>query len=384
MINIADKKDCCGCNACVEQCRLQCMAMVTDKEGFWYPEIDKDKCIDCGMCEKVCPIINPILGCESDKTKTWGMVAKDDEIRRKSSSGGVFSLLAISVIEQGGKVYGAAFDDNMMVHHTGVDSVEGLELLRGSKYLQSSNESVYSEIKRELNNGREVLYSGTECQVEALKHYLEREYDNLTTVDILCHGVPSPKVWRKYLDYQEKKAGAKVVKAGFRDKSGGWRLFSVKLEFENGKTYCGNLNEDIFMKMFLKNICLRPSCHKCRFKDIHRKSDITIGDFWGVENVLPEYDDDEGISVVITHSDKGEMLIQSLSNCATVKRVETDVALPTTADSRCSVVAHKNRDKFFSNIDTYEADSLVKYVKESPPKLFIAKCRRKIKHIIKN
>lgn len=228
-----------------------------------------------------------------------------------------------------------------------------------------------------------MLYSGTACQIEALKNILGREYDNLITIDILCHGVPSPKLWKKYLDYQEKQAGAAVRKISFRDKSNGWRLFSVKLEFDNGKEYCKDLNEDIFMQMFLKNICLRPSCHDCRFKDINRNSDITIGDFWGVENVLPELDDDRGISVVLIHSDKGRELIQKIAGESQIKHVETDKALPPSADSRRSVPMHKKREMFFNNIDTYDITKLAGYVKESKITIFIHKVICKLKRMMK-
>ena len=208
MINIIDKKDCCGCRACEVRCPVNCIKMKADNEGFWYPEIMIQECVRCGMCEKVCPILNKTS--KTGKTETLGILAKDDNIRKNSSSGGVFSLIAQHILEQGGIVFGASFDENMMVHHIGVESSEGLEKLRGSKYLQSNTENTYTEAQEELKKGRLVLYSGTACQIEALKNVLGREYENLITIDILCHGVPSPKLWKKYLDYQEKQAGGQT------------------------------------------------------------------------------------------------------------------------------------------------------------------------------
>ena len=182
MINIIDKKDCCGCRACEVQCPVNCIKMKADNEGFWYPEIMIQECVRCGMCEKVCPILNKTS--KTGKTETLGILAKDDNIRKNSSSGGVFSLIAQLVIEQGGIVFGASFDENMMVHHIGVESSEGLEKLRGSKYLQSNTENTYTEAQNELKKGRLVLYSGTACQIEALKNVLGREYENLITIDL--------------------------------------------------------------------------------------------------------------------------------------------------------------------------------------------------------
>lgn len=308
MIENTEKRKCCGCSACVQACPKQCIEMKADDEGFLYPKVHEGDCINCGLCVRVCPIVksNEKVGANNDEVQAYSAYFNDEAIRLSSSSGGLFSAIAQHIIRENGVVFGAAFDDDFMVHHIAVDTMEGLAKLRGSKYTQSRIENTYQEAKQYLESGRPVLYSGTACQIAGLKSYLKKDYEQLLTIDVLCHGVPSPKVWEIYINEQGETHESKITKICFRDKSTGWKGYSVKLNFENGTEYSQVFNQDAFMRLFLSNVCLRPSCHDCLFKGFPRVSDITLGDCWGVEKHFPEMDDNKGTSVVIVNSQKGE------------------------------------------------------------------------------
>lgn len=348
MVTIKDKQNCCGCSACVQVCPKQCISLKEDTEGFLYPDVHPELCISCGLCNKVCPI-------ESDKTdqseifkgQAYYAINNNLQERLDSSSGGIFTLIAKKLLLDGGIIIGCAFDEEYMAHHIVISDVSEISRLQGSKYLQSRIENTYTITKRELDAGRTVLFSGTACQIAGLKGYLNREYENLYTVDVLCHGVPSPKLWKLYL--QEKLDIGAVQSINFRDKTEGWKKFSVKIIGEK-EIYRENLLNDRFMQLFLNDICLRPSCYACKFKGINRISDITLGDAWGIETHSPELDDDAGASIVLVHSPKGSKLLESVKSQITLKVGEVDSILSPTADSRKSVAIHKNRNKFFKNL----------------------------------
>lgn len=358
------KSDCCGCTACQQICPAHCISMVPDEEGFLYPETDNTLCIQCGKCETVCPIQNPPV--PNGKTQTYVGYANHPQIRRQSSSGGIFSLAADYVLKHNGVVFGAAFDDTFAVRHICVESEGELHKLRGSKYVQSSLDDTYAQVKRCLRDSRWVLFTGTACQIAGLKRYLGKAYEQLLTIDILCHGVPSPRIWKRYLEDQERKHHAKTTSVQFRDKRLGWKIFSMRILFENGREYAVPFSKDPFMEMFLSNIDLRPSCHDCRFKAFPRVSDITIGDCWGIERQMPEMDDDLGTSILLVHSAKGERLFRAIRESLTVKNAELDSVLPAGADSRKSVEMHPNREKFWAGVDRGEGiDCLQKYVRKN-------------------
>ena len=300
----------------------------------------------CKKCEKVCPIHYP--NSKNKETKTYVAYAKDEEIRKRSSSGGIFSLLAKSVLLQNGVVFGAAFDAQFQVHHIGVTKIEELEKLRGSKYLQSRVEHTFCEAENYLKAGKLVLYSGTACQIEGLQKYLGKSYENLLTMDVLCHGVPSPKIWKLYLKQLKTKYDSKVEKVHFRNKKDGWKKYLILIRFENAKKHLISFKKDKFMKMFLSNINLRPSCHNCQFKAIPRSSDITLGDCWGIEDYMPEMDDDGGTSVILVHTVKGEEQLKKMKESMVYREAELDKALPPVSDSRKSVRTHPNRKKYWN------------------------------------
>jgi len=304
MITITTKTNCCGCGACVQACNLNCITMATDAEGFLYPQIDKASCIRCGACIRACPILN--RGEKTDGEKlAYVLRCNDEEVRLRSSSGGIFSILAERVLANGGAVFGAAFAADFSVHHIMIEHVNDLPRLSGSKYIQSRIEDSYQQAEKRLKSGRAVLFSGTGCQIAGLKAYLKAEYEMLYTVDLFCHGVPSPAVWKKYLQFQENAYGSPVKAVCFRNKSYGWHQFSMRLQFENEEVYDKVHSEDAFMRLFLKNICLRPSCHDCKFRESRSGSDIMIGDAWGIESWMPEMDDNKGTSIVLVNTDKG-------------------------------------------------------------------------------
>lgn len=211
MISVIEKNNCCGCSACEQKCPKKCITMMEDEEGFFYPHVNKVKCIECGLCEKVCPVIN--VGENEQKITAYAAYVNDKNVRMKSSSGGMFTLFAQKILNENGVVFGAAFDQNFMVHHIYIESEENLSKQQGSKYLQSRIENTYRETEQYLNSGRKVLFTGTACQIAGLKQFLMKEYDNLYTVDVLCHGVPSSKLWKHYLEYQEECYGSSVKQA---------------------------------------------------------------------------------------------------------------------------------------------------------------------------
>lgn len=316
MIEIAKDEDCCGCSACVQACPVQCIGMVENAEGFLYPIVDVNLCIHCGKCEKVCPVVH--VNDHREPLKVYAAKSHDESVRLSSSSGGVFALLASAIIDKGGVVFGARFDEYYNVIHAGVENRELLIGLCGSKYVQSHINGAYSQAEILLKQGRWVLFSGTPCQVAGLKQYLGADYPNLLTVDVICHGVPSPMVWRNYVAAQVQKLEAdKIQGIFFRDKTIGWKQFCLTIKYEKeGKSYVWSeiFNKNSFMRGFLANLYLRPICYECRHKDFKSGADITLGDFWGISNVLPELDDNRGISCVFVNSQRGNVFWQEM-NC---------------------------------------------------------------------
>lgn len=285
--------------------------MHEDNEGFLYPVVDDTICVDCGLCEKVCPVINQN---EPRKPlKVYAAKNANEEVRLKSSSGGIFSLLAEAVIAEEGVVFGAKFDENWNVVHSWTDTKEGIAAFRGSKYVQSIVGNTYVEVREFLKQGRKVLFSGTPCQIAGLKKFLRKEYDNLLTVDVVCHGVPSPLVWQEYL--KEISKGKEILKIDFRDKKIGWKNYRVVVK-GNDDIVDQPFNENIFMKGFLKNLYLRPSCYACTARSGKSGSDISIADFWGVQNYYPEFDDDKGIGLVLVNTELGSISFNHLNACS--------------------------------------------------------------------
>ena len=371
MLEIKEKSKCSGCHACMAACPKNCISMKPDDEGFLYPVIDAEKCVGCGACEKVCPIIEkcrPAL-----ETRAYAAFNKDNDIRLESSSGGLFTLVAKEVISSGGVVFGASFDKNFNVCHICVDNVDELSRLRGSKYLQSVIGDTYKKAKNALDNGKRVYFTGTPCQIEGLLKYLGKDYDNLITSDIICHGVPSAMVWQTYLKSLDS---APVKNATFRDKSLGWQGYSVKIEFENGHVHKEMARDNVYIKAFLSDICLRPSCYNCSFKSIKRASDLTLADFWGINNVFPKMNDNKGISLIFVHTAKGAAMLESIKEQMAI----IALALESNPSATKSVIKPKKRDKFMKKVNSENFEMLVrKYTKRT----LIQKVKSKVKGFVK-
>lgn len=311
---LANKNQCTGCTACANICPKSCIEMKEDDEGFSYPVIDNSRCISCLACERVCPILNNHTH-KDEETKAYAALSKNDETRLESSSGGIFSELAKLILQSNGIVYGAKYDDDFKVIHTGIEDIESLKELRGAKYSQSDLSTIFQTIKTQLNNGRQVLFSGTPCQIGGLKAFLKKDYDNLYCIDFVCHGVPSPLVWKKYIEYRSQVDADNQVPEyiNLRNKESGWSHYSYQVEFAYSKSnhYLCQNDKDLYMSLFVNNYILRRSCSNCYYKGYSHESDITLGDFWGIWDILPSMDDNKGTSVVFTHSNKGEKLLNS-------------------------------------------------------------------------
>lgn len=375
MISLNDKENCCGCGACAQICPRKCISLESDKEGFLYPVVQHEICIHCKQCESVCPVLSNRVQNEM-LNQCYISYAKDNEIRLKSSSGGIFTLLAEEILNRGGIVFGAAFDKEFMVHHISISSKKYLECLRGSKYVQSNTEKTYLEVREALLKGKFVLYSGTPCQIAGLDAFLgaQKNRDKLYTVDILCHGVPSPKLWKRYLGSQEKIYGSSVRKVNFRQKRSGWKSYNVELEFNNSAVYENAFFRDYYMRMFIKNISLRPSCYSCKFKDLAGISDLTIADCWGIDKIMPEMDDDMGTSLVMIHSTKGKDMFDDVKQKMFFVEADIEKVLPDESDSRKPAVRHKNRDIFFYSLaDGASVEKLNTYL--LPSKFERVKCK---------
>lgn len=363
MIEIEDRAECCGCGACSQICPSKCIHMTADEEGFLYPVVNKELCIECGICEKICPILNSVLGDGYFKEPlACAAVNKDKSIRRESSSGGVFTLLSEYVLSKKGIVFGAAMSkDYESVIHIGVEDVRGLGLLRGSKYVQSEIGDTYQCARGELEKGRLVLFSGTPCQIAGLKGYLKKDYENLFTVEVICHGVPSPALWKKYLFYIRKKLKASISQVIFRHKSslGGSRLMMC-IKASNGKVYKAYEEEDPFYCFFLKNFCLRPSCYRCHLKKQRHMADITIGDFWGGDKVVPGFGEEGDMSLILIHSDKGKKVFNSVKESMEIRWTEYEKAISYNSAYTESVLRPKERDRFFIDLENVSFSKMVK------------------------
>lgn len=355
MFNICSQNECNGCHACFCACPVNCIIMKNDVEGFLYPHIDQSSCIDCNLCQKVCPILK---NTSSDNIPSaFSSYHKDDHVRKQSSSGGVFTAIAEHIISNNGVVFGACFDDNFKVVHGYAETFEELKKMRGSKYVQSEIGNTYREIEASLAQKRLVLFTGTPCQVAGLKSYLRDESEYLITQDIICHGVPSPAVWRKYLNQYNDNGDIQSI--SFRNKDNGWNRFSMKV-ITADKEVRRDLSQDVFLRAFLSDLCLRPSCYHCHFKGLNRGSDITLADFWGVEVLFPAMVDDKGVSLVLINSSVGQKLFNDVKNDLISKSVDVEAAVKYNKSATRSVTLPEKRQYFFDNLERIPFEDLVK------------------------
>ena len=322
-IEILDKRNCCGCTSCVQKCPKNAIEMVEDKEGFLFPFINKEKCVNCGLCVKTCPMLNYKVEKKEQFPKAYAIKNKNQIEKIKSSSGGVFIVLAKYTIRENGVVYGASYTDKLDVKHIRIDNEKDLIKLQGSKYVQSHMNDIYSRVKDDLKNNKKVLFTGTPCQVKGLKNYLDKEYDNLITCDLVCHGVPSQKLFKKYIKFLEEKYNKKIIKYDFRNKEkNGWGLTS-KVTFEDNTFKYINSDFDPYYSNFLNCNTYRESCYNCKFAQKIRPSDITLADYWGVLSIHNEFYDENGVSLILVNSEKGNEILKE--NKEFIEKIETNL-----------------------------------------------------------
>lgn len=329
MPNLAAKEYCTGCTACASVCPKGCIVMVPDENGFAFPEIDAEKCISCGLCEKSCPILAPVRTTAS-LPRAYAAYSKDESVRLESSSGGVFSEIAKTILKEGGAVFGAAYNEWFEVKHICVETEQDLARLRGAKYAQSDLQGIFAQVKERLNRGQEVLFSGSPCQVGGLAAYLRKPYENLLTVDFVCHSVPSPMAWKECVKFRslQDNGGTLPERINLRSKKTGWSRYqySNRFEYAEGKEYTARSGESLYMKLFVGGCINRVSCENCRFKGYKRVSDLTIGDFWGIWDIAPEMDDNKGTSVVLVQTERGAEVMDGLQDRLVQKPVTLEEA----------------------------------------------------------
>lgn len=320
---ILEKKDCCGCSSCIQKCPKNAIEMQANEEGFLYPKIDKKKCINCEICIKACPQLKKMKLTNTVYPKSYAMYNKNYNEQLKSSSGGIFSAISNYVLENNGVVFGAAFDSSLQVKHIKVDNKENLDLLRTSKYVQSNINGTYKDAENELKNNRFVFFTGTPCQIAGLNTYLAKKYENLITADFVCHGVPSQKLFDKYIEYLSNKYHSKVTKYNFRNKEKkGWALVS-KIETESGKIKYIEPGLDPYYSNFLRGTTYRESCYSCRYTNCNRISDITLADYFAITKIHADFYNENGVSLILINNEKGMKIINKISK--NIEFIETDL-----------------------------------------------------------
>lgn len=387
---VSDRRYCTGCSACSQVCPKGAAVMKANDEGFLYPFIDEDKCSDCGLCVRICPV-NRMLGVDGaagsmgadgaamdtdkgvcagskckdavegagdnvvgDKTrekKAFACYAKDDDIRAKSSSGGIFSQLAAKTLEKNGVVFGAGFDNGFRVRHCFIENIDELDGLRRSKYVQSDMENTFREAKRFLQEGRNVLFCGTPCQAAGLRSYLGGDYEKLLICDLACYGVPSPRVWGMFLDYLENKYASKIDSVSFRNKSGGWKNNRMDIAFKRGERYLVETGKELYFMGFSKNIFNRLSCFDCKFRVWDSSADITLADFWGIDKMGGIItDDNKGVSLVVAHSAAGEGALNEMADDMCISPCELNEAVKYNPRLVSSAAEPAGRRAFFADM----------------------------------
>ncbi len=357
---ICEERLCTGCGACFQICSQSAISMTANEEGFLYPHIDAALCNDCGLCRRTCPVNRTVQAAPAAEHKVYACYSKEEDMRARSSSGGVFTELALSILREHGVVFGAEFDGDFRVRHSFVDNELDLDGLRRSKYVQSDTETTFCEVRAFLKEGRRVLYCGTPCQIAGLKAYLNREDPKLLTCDLACHGVPSPKVWGMYLGYIRDKYRNTIKDVSFRDKSTGWNDSSMRIDFEGGRRYMDRVRRETFFIGFGKSVFNRKSCFDCRFRIDHTKADITLADFWGIDRQEDkEYSDNKGVSLVIAHSAAGEEALSRIANQLFMEERNLDEAVKYNPRLVSSVKEPTGRSRFFNDMQAgYSFDRL--------------------------
>ena len=366
MIHISDKAKCCGCTACVNACPVQCIVMRRDREeGFDYPVANPDRCIGCGKCESVCPVLNQSEAHEP----TSAYAVRCEEHVSESSSGGVFPALAKSVIDEGGVVFGAVMENDFIVGHTEAETMEQVQRMRGTKYVQSDPYSSYWDAREYLKAGRKVLFTGTPCQVAGLKHFLGGDHEGLLTVDTACHGVPGPGLWEMYINSLQTRAKKKIQTVNFRDKARSWRHYDfVCAGADAAKVMAVQATDDPYIALFMQDMTLRPSCYACPARGGRSGSDLTLADLWSVAKTVPALDDDRGVSGVLVNTDKGREYM-SRTKAEVMLELPVEAVKAENGGFAETVAVPEKRDEFFkglgvAGVDVYK--HMMRYVVRKP------------------
>lgn len=355
MIQITDKEKCCGCTACYSICPKKCIEMKPDQEGFLYPVVNTEQCVGCGTCDRVCPVQN-VCGVEKKDSLFAAVQYKDEKKRQTSTAGGAFSWIADYIIEQGGVAYAVGYD-NMVVCHKPCEIKEDLSEFRGSKYVQSTLNDTFRAIKELVIQGKLVLFVGTPCQVHGLINMVG-EKDNLYTIDLLCLGVSSPKLFAEWIDYLNKKYKSDVINVQFRNKHYGYSTPNVMVYFNNGKEMDQKYDSRVHANLFFRHFNVRPSCYECGFREVPRVSDFTIGDFNEIASVNKAMDDDKGTTKLWVHTEKGKCLLEQTEGNANVKVIQENNTNIVGGPQK-QIKHPEKRDAFFDDAAKMDYYSLV-------------------------
>lgn len=388
MINITDKTLCNGCNTCTVVCPIEdCITMDMDNEGFFFPEVNLETCVDCDKCDKVCPYIPEFTMKKKEplryeKPLIYASYTKNHEVRLDSTSGGIFSELAFKMFEQDGYVGGAVYNEDYSVSHILTNEKEKLDEIRSSKYVFSLTDDLFPQVKKQLKNGYKVLVCGAPCQIDGLYTYLKKDYENLITCDFICKSVNSTTVFQKYIEWLEIKYQSKAKKIKAKDKTTGWHKFGMRVDFENGNSYVADRYHDPFFVGYLQTeLFTMEACFNCEFRGFPRKADITLADFWGIENVDKSMDQDLGTSLIIVNSEKGKDYYDSLGDAIVSKEYTLKDAEPGNSALYETPRTYDKelRKRFYTDLDKYPFDIIAK--KYFPMPNFKSKLKGKFRPI---
>lgn len=327
MTNVShkEKKDCSGCSACKGVCPRKAIEMVEDKEGFLYPAVNTEECINCGMCVESCPFTKELV--ENGVKEAYVAKHKNKEVLLNSTSGGVFTALSDLVLNDGGVIYGAVFDEKMVVRHIRATSEEERNKMRGSKYVQSDMGNIFLDVKKDLEENRNVLFTGTPCQIAGLKAFLNGKDEGLICIDLICYGVSSPVIFKEHINFLERKKKEKVVDYKFRPKKWGWHNSKNIIIFDSGKEYYNGAYSNLYQSLYYSRIVARPSCNNCQYASLYRQGDISIGDCQGIERVKPDFDCFDGASLVIVNTKLGQVCLEKIKDRLILESLDINDAL---------------------------------------------------------
>lgn len=384
MIDSIKQIDCTGCKMCKDVCPKDAIAYIIDREGFWYPVVDYQKCIKCGKCIHMCPSLSVQRNPDASEPSVYAAWSLDDEIRLKSTSGGVFYVLAAEMLRRGGDIAACKYTkDYKSAYHDVGGTIEDIEDFKGSKYFQSDTEGIYTRVNDQLKSGRQVLFCGAPCQVAGLNRYVGFNDPNLITVDFICRGINSPMVFRKYVDDCEKKYKSAVRKVHLKNKNKGWTRLGTYIEFQNGKKYYRDRINDPWVNGYVRgDLFMRPCCNECKYKERIRVADISIGDFWGLESSKDNLF--KGISVVLVNTKKGENYFNSVKNQLHIEKRDYEEALKGNGCLLKSAAVGENREEFFDEVGKSDFESLIwRLLGETKNSICLKRLKNSIKNLIR-